>query len=303
MPEELVLVVEDDPHVRLLLTELLQARGLRVATLPDGERVLDTARQMRPAAIALDIGLPGRHGLLVLDDLKAEPDLARIPVVVITAWCDSDLVGRAMAAGAWDYIRKPFSNDDCVERIVSATGAGSPSGVHQLTEDVKRLMREDRLTGLPNKMGLEELFTERIAAARERDVPLALVMVRVDRYEEISQWGDASATDLLMRMLANDVARFIRPGDVMGRLSEDTFLVIAPRCDLATAGKLADVLRGGATGVNARAGWTVSAGYSSTNACEPDELLACCDIALTVASGAGGNIARAGVPSGRLKVA
>lgn len=303
MPEKLVLVVEDDPHIRLLLTELLQARGLRVATLPDGERVLDAARSMRPAAIALDIGLPGRHGLLVLDDLKAEPDLAEIPVVMVTAWCDSDLVGRAMAGGAVDYIRKPFSNDDCVSRVMAAIETRTPTGVHELTEDVRRLMREDRLTGLPNRLGLEELFSERIADAKVRDVPLALVMLRVDRYEEISQWGDASATDLLMRMLAGDVARRIRPGDAIGRLAEDTFLVIAPRCDLATAGKLADVLRAGAAGVQSRAGWTVSAGYAATNACEADELLACCDIALTVATDVGGNIARAGVPSGRLKVA
>jgi diguanylate cyclase (GGDEF)-like protein len=303
MPDKLVLVVEDDANIRLLLTELLQARGLRVATLPDGERVLDVAREMRPGAIVLDIGLPGRHGLLVLDDLKAEPDLASIPVVMITAWCDSDLVGRAMAAGAADYIRKPFANDDCAQRILAAVDSRLPTGVHELTEDVRRLMREDRLTGLPNRLGLEELFAERLADAQVREVPLALVMLRVDRFEEISQWGDASANDLLLRMLAADVARRIRPGDVIGRLSEDTLLVIAPRCDLAAAGKLAEILRAGGAGVQARAGWTISAGYSATNACEPDELLACCDIALTVATDAGGDLARAGVPSGRLKVA
>jgi diguanylate cyclase (GGDEF)-like protein len=303
MPEKLVLVVEDDAHIRLLLTELLQARGLRVATLPNGERVLDVARQLRPAAIALDIGLPGRHGLLVLDDLKAEGDLASIPVVVITAWCDSDLVTRAMDAGAVDYIRKPFANEDCTERILSAIETGAPSGIHQMTEDVRRLMREDRLTGLPNRLGLQEIFAERLAMAQEIESPLALVMVRVDRYEEMSQWGEASATDLLMRMLATDVARRIRPGDAIGRLAEDTFLIVAPRCDLAAAGKLADTLRRGAAGVQARAGWTGSAGYAATDVCEADELIACCDIALTVATDAGGDVSRAGLPADGLKVA
>jgi diguanylate cyclase (GGDEF)-like protein len=300
MPDKLVLVVEDDAPIRLLLTELLQAQGLRVATLPDGERVLDVAREMRPSCIVLDIGLPGRHGLAVLDDLKAHADIARIPVVVCSAWCDSDLVGRAMATGACDYVRKPFSGEDFVRRVQAAIEDAAPP---PLTDDVRRLMREDRLTALPNRLGLEERFAERLAFAQETGVPLALVMIRVDRYEEIEQWGDRSATDLLMRMLAGDIARRIRPGDVIGRLSADTFLVVAPRCDLAAAGKLAEVLRAGAAGVHARAGWTVSAGYAATNACEPDELLACCDIALTVAVEAGGGISRAGVPSGRLKVA
>lgn len=289
MPNKLVLVVEDDAPIRMLLTELLQAGGLRVVTLPDGERVIDVAREARPEAIVLDIGLPGKHGLAVLDELKEQPDLEGIPVVVCSAWCDAGLVNRAMASGAFDYVNKPFAGDDVVQRVKSAMTAARPPQAHELTDEVRRLMREDRLTGLPNRLGLEERFDERLADAEANGDPIALVMVRVDGFEDIYRWGDSSANDLLVRMLSVDLARRIRPGDAIGRFGEDTFLVIARRCDLHGAERLADRMHAAAASVNARAGWTVSVGFSASDVCGTDELLSSCDIALARATDAGGD--------------
>ena len=294
MHNKLVLVVEDDAPIRMLLTELLQAGGLRVATLPDGERVLDVAREARPAAIVLDIGLPGKHGLAVLDELKEQPDLEGIPVLVCSAWCDAGLVNRAMASGAFDYVRKPFSGDDVMQRVRSAMSAAAPPRPDELTDEVRRLMREDRLTGLPNRLGLEERFEERLADAELTGDPTALVMIRVDGFEDIARWGEASANDLLVRMLAGELARRIRPGDAIGRFAEDTFLVVARRCDLGGAEQLARRMHDAAATVHARAGWTVSVGYSSTGVCDPDDLLASCDIALARAADAGGDRALPG---------
>lgn len=302
MHKKLVLVVEDDAPIRMLLTELLQAAGVRVATLPDGERVVDVARESRPAAIVLDIGLPGRHGLAVLDDLKDQPDLESIPVVVCSAWCDAGLVDRAMVSGAFDYVRKPFTGEEVVRRVQAALNEAAPPRPQELTDEVRRLMREDRLTGLPNRLGLEEHFEERLADAQAGGAALALVMVRIDRYEHIARYGDGAAHDLLIRMLANDVARRTRPGDAVGRFSEDTFLVVAPRCDQFAADQLAQELHAGGAGVRARAGWTISAGYAATDVCDPDELLASCDIALALAADAGGDRAMAALPPRRVRV-
>ena len=297
MSNQLVLVVEDDAPIRMLLTELLQAGGLRVATLPDGERVLDVAREARPAAIVLDIGLPGKHGLAVLDELKEQPDLEDIPVLVCSAWCDAGLVNRAMASGAFDYVRKPFSGDDVVQRVRTALTAGAPPRPEELTDEVRRLMREDRLTGLPNRLGLEERFEERLADAKLTGDPVALLMVRVDGFDDIARWGDPSANDLLVRMLAGELARRIRPGDAIGRFGEDSFLVVARRCDLAGAERLAQRMHGAAHAVHARAGWTVSVGYTATDVSDADDLLASCDIALSRAADAGGDRTLAGLPA------
>ena len=297
MPNKLVLVVEDDAPIRMLLTELLQAGGFRVATLPDGERVLDVARESRPAAIVLDIGLPGKHGLAVLDELKEQPDLEGIPVVVCSAWCDAGLVNRAMVSGAFDYVRKPFSGDDVVQRVKAAMTSAESPRPHELTDEVRRLMREDRLTGLPNRLGLEERFEERLADAEVTGDPIALLMVRVDRYEDISRWGDSSANDLLLRMLSTDLVRRIRPGDAIGRFGEDTFLVVACRCDLHGAEQLAERMHEAAAAVHGRAGWTISVGYAATDVCDPDDLVSCCDIALARAADAGGDRTLAALPA------
>jgi PleD family two-component response regulator len=280
MQGKLVLVVDDDSNVRRLLTELLRSCGLRVATLPDGERVHAAVRKARPAAVVLDIGLPGKHGLTVLDELKADARTADVPVLVASAWCDSELVSRAIAAGAAGYLRKPFSNDAFLEQVRSAV-RGFESGVHTLPAEVRRVMKEDRLTGLPNRLGTQEALAERL----EREAEVGLVLVRVGGWEGVRAGGDASAADLLLRMLAGELRRRIRPGDALGRWSDDTFLVVAAGCDLTGAATLAVRLRGAAELLRGRADWTLSTGYASTAAGGPDALLERCERALGAASG------------------
>lgn len=302
MHKKLIVVVEDDDGIRLLLSELLTARGYEVLQLADGSQVAQQVALQSPAAVVLDVGLPGKHGLSVLDELKRDPATGNVPVVVCSAWCDGDLVGRAMAAGASDYVKKPFSGAELLERVDAAVAEGASHRMVALADDVRKVMVEDRLTGLPNRIGLEERLTGALDFLDPAE-DLGLVMIRIDRYDDISKWGDAGANDLLVRMLASELGRRTRPGDVLGRWDADTFLVIAARADLAATGRLAEIMRGAAGPVRARAGWTVSAGYASTAECEPDELLACCDAAIAAAAGAGGDLSRAGLPAGRLRVA
>src|SRR5262249_32539706 len=84
----LVLVVDDDASARNLLTAVLYKEGLRVAEAEAGERALALARRIRPDLITLDIVMPRMDGWSVLTALKSDPDLAGIPVVVVTITTD-----------------------------------------------------------------------------------------------------------------------------------------------------------------------------------------------------------------------
>ena len=119
-----VLVVEDDLGIQLLLGETLRTGGHEAVAVSDGLAVEAAAREHRPALILLDIGLPGMDGFEVLEQLKGDDELREIPVIMVTAWGEPELMQRALDLGALDYIRKPFGVDDLLDRVASATGSG-----------------------------------------------------------------------------------------------------------------------------------------------------------------------------------
>jgi PAS domain S-box-containing protein len=100
-----VLVIDDDPTVCALMTRYLTNEGLRVETAPTGDRGLAIARQIHPDVITLDVLLPQMNGWEVLASLKADPDLADIPVVMMSMIDDKNL---GFTLGAADYLTKPI---------------------------------------------------------------------------------------------------------------------------------------------------------------------------------------------------
>ncbi len=103
-----ILVVDDDATVRDLMRRFLAREGLDVITAGGGEEGLDLARRIKPDVITLDVLMPGLDGWDVLRLLKADRDLARIPVVMITI---VDERTKAYALGASDYLTKPIDRD------------------------------------------------------------------------------------------------------------------------------------------------------------------------------------------------
>ncbi len=102
--QEVVLVIDDDPSQRELMTRFLEREGFSARTAPDGRAGLEMARVLRPRAILLDVMMPGMDGWSVLSALKADPQLAAIPVVMVTFVSER---GLATSLGAADYVLKP----------------------------------------------------------------------------------------------------------------------------------------------------------------------------------------------------
>jgi signal transduction histidine kinase/DNA-binding response OmpR family regulator len=116
-PGPTVVVVEDDRRSFDLLRVYLEAAGVRVVRARDGEEGLDTVRRMSPAGVILDILLPGIDGWEVLARLKADPQTAPIPVIVVSLL---DEPGRGFALGAAEYLVKPVSKEQLLAAVSRA---------------------------------------------------------------------------------------------------------------------------------------------------------------------------------------
>ena len=109
---ECVLVVDDEEEIRKILTEILEREGFRVVTAPDGHQAMRQICMERPDLVLLDVRMPGLNGMEVLKKIKDIDD--DLPVVLITAFTDIRQAVEVMKGGGYDYMAKPFDNNEVV---------------------------------------------------------------------------------------------------------------------------------------------------------------------------------------------
>jgi DNA-binding response OmpR family regulator len=112
-----ILVVDDDPLVVGIVERKLRAQGYTVETANDGRAGLYRVRALRPDLIVLDIMMPVLDGRTVLSELQADPVLAKIPVIMLTARRLEGDILDTLKLGASDFITKPFSPDELAARV------------------------------------------------------------------------------------------------------------------------------------------------------------------------------------------
>lgn len=112
-----VLVADDDADIRDLVTFKLTQSGHEVVSVEDGPSALAAARESAVNLALLDIRMPGMSGLDVCRELRAEPATSGLPIILLTARSQEGDVETGFAAGADDYIIKPFSPRELASRV------------------------------------------------------------------------------------------------------------------------------------------------------------------------------------------
>jgi len=112
-----VLVVDDDPEIVTFLATLLELEGIDSTVATSAAAALEKLEHTIPNLVLLDIAMPDRDGLDLCRALKKDPRTRDVPVFVVSARPGKDVVERALAAGAEEFIRKPFENQELIERI------------------------------------------------------------------------------------------------------------------------------------------------------------------------------------------
>jgi adenylate cyclase len=125
MTPPFVLVVEDDPSVRGLLQTLLTAEGYDVGTASDGLAGLVKASNSHPALILLDLMMPDLGGIRVLEEMRGDPQLRDIPVVVVTGKVDA-VPSLREVLGDTNVFAKPFAVAELLDRVSTITGGPGP---------------------------------------------------------------------------------------------------------------------------------------------------------------------------------
>ncbi|MFO0838739.1 MAG: response regulator [Phycisphaerae bacterium] len=206
----LLLVIDDDPAVRDLIKRNLAKEGLRVESAADGEEGLALARRLRPDAIALDVLMPRKDGWSVLAELKSDPTVAAIPVLMISILDDNYLAGTL---GAVDFLIKPLDFDQLAAAI--RRHLEGASGEILIIEDdpaMRGIVRAGlQLSGwVVTEAENGRAGLERIAQRRPRLIVLDLSMPEMDGFTFLGElrrdprWTDIPVVVLSARTLTTE---------------------------------------------------------------------------------------------------
>ncbi len=117
MNRQVAVIVDDDPDIRAMVAMKLTSAGYTVHEEVDGEGGLAAVQQLDPTVVILDWMMPRMNGLEVLQHIRSDESTRDVPVLLLTARAQEDAIERGFAAGADDYVVKPFSPRELLTRI------------------------------------------------------------------------------------------------------------------------------------------------------------------------------------------
>src|SRR5207237_3894850 len=199
-----VLVVDDEPMVSRGLTSLLGRRGLAVTALNDPLRFWSVIDETKPNLILLDLEMPRLSGTELCRAVRNDRRWSELPVIFLSGHTDQASVQRIFAAGADDYVGKPFVPAELMMRIESRL-----TGVKARKAPVET----DPLTGLATAMKATELIDRFLRLARRKSDPYSIAVLQIDAFASLSTSFGRALTDSVLRGIGSLLPKSFRAED------------------------------------------------------------------------------------------
>jgi DNA-binding response OmpR family regulator len=213
-----VLVVDDDPDVREVVSTALGDAGYDAIVAADGVAALELARAVAPDAVVLDVRMPLLTGEEVHRALRHDGATRYVPVIFLSAQKNAKDKARVLLEGADDYVTKPFDTDELVARV---------TGAIRRTASLRAL---NPLSGLPGNPAITAELERQLSAR----TPAACLYVDLDHFKEFNDhYGFARGDELIVltaRLLAS-VAEKATGATFVGHVGGDDFVLVVPEHD------------------------------------------------------------------------
>lgn len=239
-----VLVAEHDPAVLDLLEERLTQWGYEVVTCGDGADAWRVLQENDAPTLALvEWNLPGINGPKICQHIR---ELTARPYVYIILLTDErpkkDLL-EGLEAGADEFIVKPVDEYELQLRMRTANRIVS---LQETLMSVLKLSEyeaaHDPLTGLWNRAAVADLLYKELGRSRRKQTSLAVIAAGLDQFQDLAEHYGELTRDSVLREVVLRIHSTVRSYDLVGRIGDEDFLIVAPGCDRETSQSLAERL-------------------------------------------------------------
>lgn len=207
-----VLVVDDQPEVRFLAAEALRQAGFAVIEADTGTAALAIVEESVPDAVLLDLVMPELDGYTVCREIRSRIETRRLPVLMMTGLDDEESIERAYAAGATDFISKPFRRFILIQRINAMLRAQSTE------EKLHQMAYFDSVTGLANRTSFKHQLSYSMAFAKRHKRQLSVLSLDLDDFKRINDTLGHEVGDAVLKLVATRLQECIRDTDILEKI-------------------------------------------------------------------------------------
>ncbi len=218
-----VLVVDDEEPMRKLIVSLLSPRGHQCVTANNGREALDKIMETKFDALITDIAMPEMDGITLTKELSKH--YQNIPVMVMTGYTEEYSAETAIASGAREFIKKPFSISEFLIRFDKMMRD------HRGEEALLALSLIDELTGLYNRRRFFVLTEQYLKLSVRTKKKLLLLFIDMDNLKWINDHHGHNEGDQALIDLANILKKTFRESDIVARIGGDEFVVLSESTD------------------------------------------------------------------------
>jgi len=222
-----VLVVDDSPVSRKLLEHTLAAAPYTLSFAKDGADALRLFAERPPDLVIADWELPDISGPELCRIVRSTFATAYTYLVLLTSNSDKKSIAEGLAAGADDYLTKPFDNDELRARVgVGRRVIEMHREIEAKTKALALDARSDPLTGLPNRRAVEEWAVRQISGAVRHGYPIWVVLCDLDSYKPATDLFGHGAGDSMLQAFGEILKKHTRVSDMCGHMGGDQFILV-----------------------------------------------------------------------------
>jgi diguanylate cyclase (GGDEF)-like protein len=220
-----VLVADDSAVYRKLVEQTLSEKHYAVLFAKSGPEAMDIFAKHRPSLVITDWMMPDFSGIELCESIRQHFQESYTYIIILTGMTEKSEVVKGLAAGADDYLTKPFDR----EELLARAGVGRRVvELHRQIEAKNRLLEQlaltDSLTNLPNRRAIEDWATRQLSGAARYGFAFWLVMTDLDHFKKVNDTYGHEAGDTVLKRVAEILRTNSRKSDICGRVGGEEFL-------------------------------------------------------------------------------
>ncbi len=284
-----VLVVDDDPAMRRLISKILEAAGYEVALAADGSEALDAMQDDFPCFVVTDWDMPVLDGAEFCRMVRQQELPHYVYIVMLTGSYTDGLV-EGLSAGADDFVTKPLKAPELLARMKAG------ARILELEDQLRLLATRDPLTGLLNRRTFFTFLAQQWRQAARLGIPLSCAMMDLDFFKQVNDTYGHLAGDTALKSASRTLQESCRETDFVCRYGGEEFCVLLPDADEQGAASWAERCRADleearpvADGVTLRITASLGVAQRRDDTETPEQLIDLADLALLAAKQSGRN--------------